>query len=85
MRIGAAGVVVLTDAGHVKLQAATQAGDTAEQELLAPLNERQAAQFRALLERLHPTERTAAVAAQLAGAQDVDVLRRRPRSIPASG
>jgi len=45
-------VVVLTDAGQEKLQEATQASDTAEQELLAPLDERQAAQFRALLERV---------------------------------
>ena len=45
-------VVVLTEAGHVKLQEATQASDTAEQELLAPLDEREAAQFRALLERV---------------------------------
>ena len=45
-------VVVLTDAGQAKLQEATQASDTAEQELLAPLDEREAAQFRALLERV---------------------------------
>ena len=45
-------VVVLTDAGQEKLQQATQASDTAEQELLAPLDEREAAQFRALLERV---------------------------------
>ena len=45
-------VIVLTDAGQVKLQQATQASDTAEQELLAPLDEREAAQFRALLERV---------------------------------
>ena len=45
-------VVVLTDAGQEKLQEATQASDTAEQELLAPLDEREAAQFRALLERV---------------------------------
>ena len=45
-------VVVLTDAGQVKLQEATQASDTAEQELLARLDEREAAQFRALLERV---------------------------------
>jgi DNA-binding MarR family transcriptional regulator len=45
-------VVVLTDAGHAKLHEATQASDKAEQELLAPLNKREAAQFRALLERV---------------------------------
>ena len=45
-------VVVLTDAGQVKLREATHASDTAEQELLAPLDVREAAQFRALLERV---------------------------------
>jgi len=45
-------VVVLTDAGRAKLHEATQASDAAEQELLAPLDEREAAQFRALLERI---------------------------------
>ena len=45
-------VVVLTDAGQAKLQEATQASDTAEQGLLAPLDEGEAAQFRALLERV---------------------------------
>jgi DNA-binding MarR family transcriptional regulator len=48
-------VVVLTDAGQAKLEEATRASDAAEQELLAALDEREAAQFRALLERV--TER----------------------------
>ena len=45
-------VVVLTDAGRDRLRVATQASDAAEQELLAPLDEREAAQLRALLERV---------------------------------
>jgi DNA-binding MarR family transcriptional regulator len=45
-------VVVLTDAGQGALQEATRASDAAEQELLAPLDAREAAQFRALLERV---------------------------------
>jgi DNA-binding MarR family transcriptional regulator len=48
-------VVVLTDAGRAKLPEATQASDTAERELLTPLNQREAAQFRALLERITET------------------------------
>ena len=50
-------VVVLTDAGRAKLEQATQASDAAEQELLAPLDEREAAQFRALLERVTDVSR----------------------------
>jgi DNA-binding MarR family transcriptional regulator len=45
-------VIVLTNAGRETLQAATEASDAAEQELLAPLDEHEAAQFRALLERV---------------------------------
>lgn len=45
-------VVVLTDAGQAKLLEATRASDAAEQELLVSLDEREAAQFRALLERI---------------------------------
>src|SRR6478735_3140160 len=44
-------VVVLTDAGQAKLHAALKASNAAEEELLAPLDEREAAQLRALLER----------------------------------
>ena len=45
-------VVVLTGAGQAKLEEATKASDAAERELLAPLNEREAAQLRALLKRV---------------------------------
>src|SRR3954451_16819018 len=45
-------VVVLTDAGHAKLREATEASDAAERELLAPLDEREAAQLRELLKRV---------------------------------
>jgi len=45
-------VVVLTDAGLEKLREATLASDAAEQELLAPLDELEAAQLRTLLERV---------------------------------
>jgi DNA-binding MarR family transcriptional regulator len=45
-------VVVLTDAGHAKLREATQASDAAERELLAELDEREAAQLRTLLKRV---------------------------------
>ena len=45
-------VVVLTDAGQAKLHAALKASNAAEEELLAPLDEREAAQLRALLERV---------------------------------
>ena len=48
-------VVVLTDAGRATLREATRASDRAEQELLAPLDEREAAHFRALLERITET------------------------------
>jgi len=45
-------VVVLTDAGQAKLLEATKASDAAERELLAPLDDREAAQLRALLKRI---------------------------------
>jgi DNA-binding MarR family transcriptional regulator len=45
-------VVVLTGAGQARLEEATKASDAAERELLAPLNEREAAQLRALLKRV---------------------------------
>lgn len=45
-------VIVLTEAGQAKLQAATEASDAAERELLAQLDEREAAQLRALLTRV---------------------------------
>jgi len=45
-------VIVLTDAGHAKLQEATEASDAAERELLAALDEHEAGQLRALLERV---------------------------------
>jgi DNA-binding MarR family transcriptional regulator len=45
-------VVMLTGAGQAKLEEATQASDAAERELLDPLDEREAAQLRALLERV---------------------------------
>ena len=45
-------VVVLTEAGHAKLREATKASDAAEQELLAELDDREAAQLRELLERV---------------------------------
>ena len=45
-------VVVLTDAGQAKLLEATKASDAAERELLAPLDDREAAQLRALLKRV---------------------------------
>ena len=45
-------VVVLTDAGRAKLLEATKASDAAERELLAPLDDREAAQLRALLKRI---------------------------------
>ena len=45
-------VVVLTAAGQAKLQEATEASDAAERELLAELDERDAAQLRALLRRV---------------------------------
>jgi hypothetical protein len=45
-------VVVLTDAGQAKLLEATQASDTAERELLGQLDEGEAVQFRALLQRV---------------------------------
>src|SRR3954453_7055905 len=45
-------VVLLTDAGHATLQQATQASDAAERELLAELDDREAAQLRDLLTRI---------------------------------
>jgi DNA-binding MarR family transcriptional regulator len=45
-------VVMLTDAGQAKLHEATEASDAAERELLAPLDKREAAQLRTLLERV---------------------------------
>src|SRR4051812_7368118 len=45
-------VVVLTDAGQAKLRQATEASDAAERELLAPLDDAEAAQLRALLKRV---------------------------------
>lgn len=45
-------VVVLTDAGQATLQTATRASDAAEQELLAALDDGEAAQLRELLERI---------------------------------
>jgi DNA-binding MarR family transcriptional regulator len=45
-------VVMLTAAGHAKLEEAIEASDTAERELLAPLDEHEAAQLRALLKRV---------------------------------
>ena len=45
-------VVVLTDAGRATLQAATDASDAAERDLLAALDDREAAQLRELLHRI---------------------------------
>src|SRR6476469_917253 len=45
-------VVVLTDAGRATLQAATDASDAAERDLLAALDDREAAQLRELLNRI---------------------------------
>ena len=45
-------VVVLTEAGKAKLPEATEASDAAERELLGQLDEREAAQLRALLTRV---------------------------------
>jgi len=45
-------VVVLTEAGKAKLREATEASDAAERELLGQLDEREAAQLRALLTRV---------------------------------
>ena len=45
-------VVLLTDAGHATLQEATHASDAAERELLAKLDDREAAQLRDLLKRI---------------------------------
>ncbi|WP_028063767.1 MarR family winged helix-turn-helix transcriptional regulator [Solirubrobacter soli] len=44
-------VILLTDAGHATLQQATHASDAAERELLADLDDREAAQLRELLTR----------------------------------
>lgn len=45
-------VVVLTDAGQATLEQATRASDEAERALLAALDDREAAQLRALLARI---------------------------------
>ena len=45
-------VVVLTDAGRATLQQATDASDAAERDLLAVLDDREAAQLRELLNRI---------------------------------
>src|SRR3954468_6272092 len=45
-------VVVLTDAGRATLQEATDASDAAERDLLAELDDREAAQLRELLNRI---------------------------------
>jgi DNA-binding MarR family transcriptional regulator len=45
-------VILLTDAGHATLQAATDASDAAERELLAELDDREATQLRELLTRI---------------------------------
>src|SRR3954451_11810758 len=45
-------VVVLTDAGQVTLQKATDASDAAERDLLGELDDREAAQLRELLTRI---------------------------------
>jgi hypothetical protein len=49
---GRRNVVMLTNPGQAKLEEATEASDAAERELLAPLDEREAAQLRALLKRV---------------------------------
>jgi len=46
-------VVLLTDAGQATLRQATRASDTAERELLADLDDHEAAQLRDLLKRVN--------------------------------
>ena len=50
-------VVVLTDAGRATLQEATDASDAAERDLLAELDDREAAQLRELLNRITSSRR----------------------------